>query len=169
EQGYEMDIYTGNEIYYHEEVPDLLEAGKILTLASSSYVLVEFSPLDDFRYIRNSLAEIQAVGFNPIIAHVERYENICKKPFDRVEELRDMGVLIQVNASTVEGKMGRKPAKAVRYLLKNRMVDFLGTDAHSNGNRAPYIEKCMEILEKKCPAGYVDKLLYKNAEELILQ
>lgn len=169
ELGYGMEIYTGSEIYYHEEVPELLENGSILTLADSSYVLVEFSPMDDFRYIRNSLNEIQTMGFDPIIAHVERYENVFKKPFGKIKELKDMGCRIQVNASTVEGKMGRKIQKGVITLCKLGLVDFIGTDAHSAGNRAPCISKCSTILYKKCPKDYVDRLLFKNAEELILK
>jgi len=168
ERGYEMKIYAGNEVYYHAEVPDLLEAGEILTLAGSSYVLVEFSPMDDARYIRNALLDIQAAGYDPIIAHVERYENLCKKPFDKLEELRKAGILMQVNMSTIEGRMGKKMQHTVMKLLKKQMIDFLGTDAHSSGHRAPHTEGCIAILNKKLPGDYVDRLLYANAKKIIL-
>lgn len=166
-QGYGITLLPGQEIYYHEEVPDLLEEGKIITLANSDYVLVEFSPMDDFRYIRNSLAQIQNVGFKPIIAHVERYENICRKPFNKLKELRDMGVMIQVNMASVEGKMGKKLQKSVLSMMKKQYVDLLGTDAHSDGSRAPYTCNCKAILCRKCPADYIEKLFYKNAEKII--
>ncbi len=166
-QGYGIRLYPGNEIYYHEEVPDLLEEGRIFPLAGSEYVLVEFSPMDDYRYIRNALAEIQTVGFLPIVAHVERYESLCSKPFDKLAELRDMGALLQVNMASIEGKTGRKCQKLVFSMLKKQLVDFLGTDAHSAGNRAPYTCGCIEILCRKCPADYVERLLYKNAEGIL--
>ena len=70
---YDLTIYPGNEIYYYSDAPDMLEEGKICSLAGTSYVLVEFSPMDESRYIRNSLAELQNMGYDPIIAHVERY------------------------------------------------------------------------------------------------
>lgn len=167
EQGYGITLYPGQEIYYHEEVPELLEEGEIFTLAESDYVLVEFSPMDDFRYIRNCLASIQAVGFVPVIAHVERYESVCNKPFDKLAELRDMGVLIQVNMASVEGKMGKKIQKLVLSMIKKQYVDLLGTDAHSDGSRAPYTCNCKEILCRKCPADYIEKLFYENAEKII--
>lgn len=167
EYDYDMNIYAGNEVYYHEEVPDLLDEGEILTLAGSTYVLVEFSPADDARYIRNALRNIQAFGYKPVIAHVERYENICKKPFDKIEELRQMGILVQVNMSTIEGRMGKKMQRIVMKLLKKQMVDLLGTDAHSDGHRSPQAEGCVAILQKKLPSDYVDRLLYKNAEMII--
>lgn len=167
-RGYDISIFPGNEIYYHDEVPELLEEGEILTLAGSEYVLVEFSPMDDARYIRNALANIQSAGYIPVIAHVERYESLCKKPFDRIAELRQMGILIQVNASTIEGRMGRKVQGNVMKLFKLGLVDFIGTDAHSSGSRSPMVQKAVAILNKKLPKEYVDKILFATAQNTIL-
>ncbi|MCM1218361.1 MAG: protein-tyrosine-phosphatase [Lachnospiraceae bacterium] len=169
QQFYDMTIYEGNEIYYHEEVPELLEAGKILTLAGSSYVLVEFSPADDARYIRNALADIQSAGYDPILAHVERYMSLCKKPYDRIGELRDMGVLIQVNANSIEGKMGPMSKTVTRDLLKKQWVDFVATDAHSDRSRSHAIADCVKLLQRKYPAEYVEDILGGNARRLILE
>lgn len=165
---YGMEIYGGNEIYYHEEAVKLLEEGKILSLAGSSYVLVEFSPADDVRYIRNALAHLQSAGYDPIIAHVERYMSLCKKPYDRIGELRDMGVLIQVNAHSIEGKMGSVIKKTVHDLLKKRLVDFVATDAHSDRGRSHAIGDCARILRRKYPAEYVKDILGDNARRLFL-
>lgn len=163
-----MKIYTGNEIYFYGEAADMLDEGKICTLADSSCVLVEFSPMDDARYIRNSLAELQNMGYDPIIAHVERYMSLCKAPFEKIRELRDMGVLIQVNAGSVTGFFGKASKDIAEKLLKMELVDFIGTDAHSDGGRAPKIEECAQILQKKCSPEYVEDLLYRNAERYIL-
>lgn len=169
EMHYDMEIFAGNEIYFYGEAADMLEAGKICTLADSSCVLVEFSPMDEARYIRNSLSELQNMGYDPIIAHVERYMSLCKAPFEKIQELRDMGILIQVNAGSVTGFFGKHTKEIAEKLLKKQLVDFIGTDAHSDGGRGPRILECAQLLEKKCDAAYVEKLLYKNAERYILQ
>ena len=166
---YDMNMYTGNEIYFHEEAIELLEQGKICTLADSDCVLVEFSPMDDSRYIRNSLAELQNMGFQPIIAHVERYMSLISPPFDKIEELKDMGILIQVNAGSITGFFGKQSKTVAEKLLKKELVDFIGTDAHSDGGRAPRMKECLEILNKKCKPSYVEALLYRNAETYILK
>lgn len=168
-QYYDITIYEGNEIYYHKEVPDLLQEGKILTLAGSRYVLVEFSPADEARYIRNALADIQSAGYDPILAHVERYMSLCKKPYDHIKELRDMGVLIQVNANSIEGKMGPVSKNVTRDLLKKQWVDFVATDAHSDHGRSHAMEDCVRILQKKYPAEYVEDILGGNARRLLLE
>ncbi|MBO5281776.1 MAG: protein-tyrosine-phosphatase [Lachnospiraceae bacterium] len=168
EQNYDMEIYTGNEIYYHQEAPELLEEGKILTLAGSSYVLVEFAPAEDARYIRNALAAIQAAGYDPVLAHVERYMNLCRKPYEQIRQLRDLGVLIQVNANAIEGKMGPQARKITGELLKRQWVDFVATDAHSDRGRSHAIGECLELLYRKYPAEYVENILWRNAQRLFL-
>lgn len=169
ERQYDMAIHEGNEIYYHEEVPELLERGKILPLAGSSYVLVEFSPADDARYIRNALADIQSVGYEPILAHVERYMSLCRKPYDRIGELREMGVLIQINANSIEGKMGTAAKRTAHDLLKRQWVEFVATDAHSDHGRSHAIGDCVRILCKKYPEEYVESILGGNARRLLLR
>lgn len=168
EQGMPLTIYSGNEIYYHGEVLELLERGEVLTLADSDCVLVEFSPADDFRYIRNGLMSIQSVGFIPVLAHVERYADICEKKLDRIQELHDMGVLIQVNAGTLLGRMGRKARSFALEILKSRMADFVGTDAHDLSERAPCMAECFEKVKRKCKGGYAEYIFASNARTLIL-
>lgn len=165
---YDMEIYEGNEIYYHEEALKLLDEGMILPLAGSDYVLVEFSPADDARYIRNALVQLQSAGYEPILAHVERYMSLCRKPYDRIGELRDMGVLIQVNTHSIEGKMGPVHKKTAHDLLKKRWVDFVATDAHSDRGRSHAIEDCVKILRRKYPADYVEDILGGKARRLLL-
>lgn len=168
EKEYDLTILPGNEIYYYSDAPDMLEEGKICSLAGTSYVLVEFSPMDESRYIRNSLSELQNMGYDPIIAHVERYMSLCKAPFDKIKQLREMGILIQVNATSIMGGFGKPTKVVVEKLLKEQLVDFIGTDAHrSEGSRGPKILECAEYLEKKYPAKYVEKILFRNAEKYI--
>ena len=80
-----------------------------------------------------------------------------------------MGVLIQVNAGSVTGFFGKGSKDIAEKLLKKELVDFIGTDAHSDGGRAPKIEECAQILQKKCSPEYVEDLLYRNAEKYILE
>ena len=83
-------------------------------------------------------------------------------------DMRKNGILVQVNAMSVTGDNGRQAKKDVRNLLKKGLVDFVATDAHSDGRRAPYMQKCADILYKKYSAEYANRLLFKNAEEILL-
>lgn len=92
EEKIEIQLYPGNEIYYHSEAVSQALEGRLCTMAGSSYVLVEFNPMDEFEYIRNGLYQFLAEGFRPVLAHVERYRCMTGKA-DRAEELTGMGSL----------------------------------------------------------------------------
>lgn len=157
-----VKLYPGNEIFYRHGLAELLEAGKIRTMADSHYILIEFLPGEDYSYIRDALARTASFGYWPILAHVERYTNVIKD-MDKAAELKeDTGCYFQVNASSVAGDQGLAVKNVVKKLLKMEMVDFAATDAHSDGNRAPRMKKCAAYLEKKLGTEAAGKLLVEN-------
>ncbi len=167
QEGIPMEIAAGTEYYYREEVLDILEDGDVVTLRDSDCVLVEFEPMAERNYIRNALRNILGLGYRPVIAHVERYAKLMED-ISVLGDMRKNGILVQVNAMSVTGDNGRQAKKDVKGLLKKGLVDFVATDAHSDGRRAPFMGKCADILYKKYGAAYADRLLFGNAEEILL-
>ena len=167
QEGIPLEIVAGTEYYYREEVLDILDSEDAVTLGNSDCVLVEFEPLAERNYIRNALRNILGLGYRPVIAHVERYAKLMEDTAV-LGDMRKNGILVQVNAMSVTGDNGRQVKKDVRNLLKKGLVDFVATDAHSDGRRAPYMEKCAEVLYRKCGTEYADRLLFGNAEAFLL-
>lgn len=166
EEKIDIRLYPGNEIYYHSEaVAQALEGG-LCTLAGSSYVLVEFNPMDEFEYIRNGLYQFLSEGFRPVLAHVERYRCMTSKT-DRTEELTGMGAYIQVNAGSIMGHYGLQTKGFARGLLKKDLVHFVATDAHDAKNRAPELEECARFLTKRFGEDYARELLYENPMKIV--
>ncbi len=166
QEGIPLEIVAGTEYYYREEVLDILDSEDAVTLGNSDCVLVEFEPLAERNYIRNALRNILGLGYRPVIAHVERYAKLMEDA-SVLFDMRKNGVLVQVNAMSVTGDNGRQAKKDVKGLLKKRLVDFVATDAHSDGRRAPFMRKCADVLYKKCGAD-ADRLLFGNAEAFLL-
>ena len=166
EAGIKAKLFSGNEIYYSDETMEELESGKICSLAGSDYVLVEFHPTNPYKAIQNAAGRIQAAGFIPIIAHVERYSDIVSHP-DRVSDLIQMGCFIQVNASSVMGKYGFGISHFTKKLLKERMVHFIASDAHDTGSRAPQLLDCRNYVERKFGQDYGKKLFFTNPANVI--
>ena len=73
-----VKLFPGNEIFYRHGLAELLEQGKIRTLADSHYVLIEFLPGEDYAYIRDAIGRVASFGYWPVVAHVERYVNVIK-------------------------------------------------------------------------------------------
>lgn len=165
-KGYDVRLFPGNEILYHEDVINLLEQDRVLTLNGTDRVLIEFLPSDEYTYIRNALDNVRAQGYVPVLAHVERYECMVKD-YNRVKELKQMDVEIQINAAGVTGELGRKIQQFLFTLVKNRLIDYVGTDAHSDGRRSPRFQESYRILSKKFDAEYIDEIFYHNASAII--
>ncbi|MDD2970830.1 MAG: protein-tyrosine-phosphatase [Lachnospiraceae bacterium] len=166
ENGYGMHLYAGTEFYYRSELVELLNQKKVCTMADSAYVLIEFSPRDDYAYIRDGLYAILSAGYRPIIAHIERYQAIMKDQ-SLVDDLIDMGCYVQVNVGSVMGRFGFRTKSDTRKLLQNGRVHFLATDAHNDTERPPEIDSCVRKLYRKYDEKYIDDLIYKNARKVI--
>lgn len=162
----DMKLYLGCEIYYSHESIRLLNEKLIPTIAGTRYILVEFSPLAEFRYIKNALQEFLLEGYYPIIAHVERYRHITKD-FNNVQEIINMGAYIQVNAMSITGEYGKEYQSAAKKLLKYDCIHLLGTDSHSDGGRSPRVRRCVDYILKKYGERYVREMLINNGNKVL--
>lgn len=161
----EIRIWPGQEIMYSEEVVSLLEEGKLLTIADSRYVLVEFMPVMPYSYIFRAVKEMTLAGYRPILAHAERYPAL--REAGRVKELKEQGACVQLNFRPIGGKWYYDTTKWCRKMLRERNVDFLGTDMHNSEGRRPEIEKGAKWLKKSLASDYIKKLLNENALKML--
>ncbi len=166
EEGLDINLYLGNEIYYSSNTSKLLLDKEVLTMAGSDYVLLEFSPSSPYQYIKSGVQDIIMSGYIPILAHFERYNNIVSS-WNHIEEIYDMGVCIQINASTITGSFLNKHTKLAKKLLKYDMVDFIATDSHNLDSRSPSLTDCINYIRKKYGNDLLNKLLYINPSKLI--
>lgn len=161
-----MQICLGMEIYYGEDVPELLKTGKAVSIRKSRYILVEFSPGDDFQYILNAVRKLQMSGHTVIIAHIERY-NCLREDISNVEYLREMGAYLQVNAGSITGSYGRSVKKFLREVLKAHLVQLVGTDAHGPEKRSPKMQEAYKEVVKRCSEEYADQIFGQNAKKVL--
>ncbi|MGN0397511.1 MAG: CpsB/CapC family capsule biosynthesis tyrosine phosphatase [Candidatus Fimimorpha sp.] len=161
-----IKIYLGNELFYRQGALEDLNKGNCLTLNGSRYVLVEFSPVQPYQEIYKGLNYLISGGYTPILAHIERYIKI-NTSLDKAEELRQRGILIQVNASSVLGGSGNTAKKFAKKLLKKNLVHVICTDAHSCRHRAPHMSECMQYVAKHYGDEYAQQLFCKNPENIL--
>lgn len=159
-------VMPGMEIYFSQDVLTKLEHKKVQTMGVSDYVLIEFSPNDEFRYIQQALQQVQMKGFHPIVAHIERY-NCFHDHVDDVEYLIEMGAYVQVNAGSIVGTSGRTTKRFVKELLERQLVHFVGTDAHSSGSRSPMIKKSADFVEKRFGEEYAREIFRTNGLKVL--
>lgn len=163
--GVQIKIWPGQEIFYTDNVVHKLEKKELLTMADSSYVLLEFYPSvaysDLFRVVREMVVE----RYRPILAHVERYD-VLQDSY-KIEELTEQGAYIQMNFRLLGGKWSEKRTRWCRKLLKEEKVHFLGTDMHNTKRRKPEVKAAVDWMRRHLDEDYIDRVLRGNAEKIL--
>lgn len=161
-----MKLYLGSEIHYQTEVPERLTECRILTLADSQYILLEFQYSALRSQVITGIIETSRCGFTPIVAHAERYD-VFRKDSTLVEEVLELGALIQLNADSVMGKQGLSVKRFCHKLLKAQNAHFVASDAHDTNKRPPLLRDCFLWVHKKYGAEYAARVFYHNAQAVI--
>lgn len=162
----DMRLYLGCEIHYESEAPGKLAEGEILSLNDSEYALLEFSEASLRSRMITGVNEILRHGFTPIIAHAERYQ-VFRDDASLVDEVLDMGALIQLNADSVMGAHGFRTKRFCHRLLKAGKVHFIASDAHDANIRPPLLRDCYLRVQKKYGTEYAAQIFFHNAEAVI--
>lgn len=167
-QNINIKYYLGNEIHINNKINDLVLNNECRTINNTRYILVEL-PFDGFNdaYL-DYLYDLTLIGYKVVIAHVERYtyfqENI--KNINKLLELDN--IYIQCNYSSITGKYGKGAEKLFKKLLKNNMVDFLGTDVHKqNSDIFENFEKIKRKIIKIIGEDRFNKITYYNLINLL--
>lgn len=159
-----IKLYLGSEVFYSENSHRKLVNDELITFNNSKYCLIEFTMKKE-QDIEEVLYNVRAKGYQPILAHPERYEYIKIEDIIKIRE----NAMIQVNTSSILGFHGRKIKKIAFKLMKNDLVDFVATDSHHPQNRNINSLETYEIVKKKFGKTYADKVFTKNQEKLILE
>ena len=162
----DIRIYPGQEICYEDGILEKLEEGRLLTLADSSYVLIEFSYRTPYPEMYRSLQRIGLAGYSPVLAHAERYPALRGEE-GSLDELVEAGVLIQMNYGSLEGPWHSGDLRWCRKQIKEERVHFLATDMHGADMRPPRTEKASAWMEKHLEAEKREALCRGNAEKLL--
>jgi tyrosine-protein phosphatase YwqE/ADP-ribosylglycohydrolase len=168
----DMHLYLGAEVRmlpnFIDDIIEALNDGTMPTMADSEYVLAEYVNHGmSFLQMRMSLARLKKEGYIPIIAHMERYYDLVPN-IAVAKELHEDGCYIQINAYSLTDGETEKIRNRAKELLDAGIVDFIGSDAHRTYHRPPNIRRGIQALYKNYDKDYVDRMVYRNVEELIL-
>jgi len=161
ENGINVKLRLGQEIFVFEGIVKALESGKILSVDGGKYVLVEFST-KHVNDIPETVYMLVKNGFIPIVAHIGRY---FYADIETAREVKDIGGLIQINASSLCGSCAYK--RKALALIRAGLVDFVASDVHYN--RKNLMLKAYKKVKKKFGKTTADKLFTENARAMLYQ
>jgi protein-tyrosine phosphatase len=129
EEGINVELHAAAEYFLDDHVEGLLKRNEKLLTISGNMVLSEFSLAYAPHGLKDILFEMQMQGYQPVIAHPERYTYLeGNKEF--YEELKDIGCLFQLNVLSLAGYYGKSAQELANHLIKKGYYDIIGTDLH---------------------------------------
>ncbi len=166
EENINVDLYLGNEVYFSENIIDLLNDEKANTINNTKYILFEFSinvrPINVYDVIYEMLQN----KLKPILAHPERYVFVQKDP-QLIYDLIDKGVLMQANYGSILGYYGTKAQIIVKKFLESDMIHFLGSDVHRENTLYPRISEALNEIESIVGENKLEELTEINPRKVL--
>ena len=163
--GIAVDIWLGNEIFIDRSIADLLQQNIVSTMGDTDYVLVEFSLNEEYPNYVDVLGDLIEKDYKVILAHPERYV-LTQQDYDALEELCDMGVLLQCNVGSFIGQYGKAAEKLAVRLAKENRIFAMGSDIHhARGDKR--IVRATKKLRKHYDAAGLERILVKNPSKML--
>jgi protein-tyrosine phosphatase len=127
--GLDIEINAAAEYFLDDHVAELVKNNEPLLTVSDNLVLTEFSLAYPTHGIKEIFFDMQMRGYQPIVAHPERYTYL-EQDKNFYEELKDIGCYFQLNILSLGGHYGKSAQELAQYLLKKGYYDLVGTDLH---------------------------------------
>ena len=93
-------------------------------------ILVEFSYIQRPDHVEKISFDLQIQGYEPILAHPERYIYYHNNWEYNYNHLKDLGFELQLNLLSLTPYYGKEVQKIAHKILKAEMFDFACTDIH---------------------------------------
>ncbi len=123
---------------------------KSLLCLKNNLVLVELSYLAPAQNLFEIIFELKVNGYIPILAHPERYRYFYGNSLKKYEKLKKVGCKFQLNLLSTTNHYGNDICITSEKLLKNNMIDFVGSDIHNTRD--------IKSFDKKINVSSLDKL-----------
>ncbi|MEP5610783.1 MAG: CpsB/CapC family capsule biosynthesis tyrosine phosphatase [Cyclobacteriaceae bacterium] len=155
EEKLDLEVEAAAEYFVDDVFMKSISEDKEILSFGPNFVLVESSFLNKPIFFESCLFELQSKGYQPVLAHPERYR-FLEEEIDWLLELKEMGILLQVTISSFAGFYGKIPEKIAKTLFSRNMIDFLGSDLHSY-NQIKYLEQGLrhKSVEKLCKSPHL--------------
>lgn len=123
-----IQIGAAAEYNLDENFMKLIEQKDLLTFGEN-YVLFELSFNTEPPQVNEAIFALVTAGYQPILAHVERY-HYYHNDWEKVDDLKRRGALLQLNINSLSGHYGKPTRKMAEQLIEKEHIVLLGSDCH---------------------------------------
>lgn len=164
--GIPLTVFPGHEVRLSGGLLEALDNEDILFCdEDGQYMLLELPSNEVPHYTKNMVFQLQQRGITPIIVHPERNNEILEEP-TKLQKFLEMGVLVQITASSYTGIFGKKIEDCSREFIKAGQCAFFASDAHDLPKREYQMHAAMDKLAKEFGEDKRQEYL-SNAQKVI--
>jgi protein-tyrosine phosphatase len=132
-------VEAAAEYYLDETLMNQMDgSGSFLTFGKKC-LLFELNHLQEPFFLKDFIFKASIQGYKLVLAHPERYLYLDES---RLEDLRDRGVLFQINTLSLGGMYGKPTQRVAERLIDRQWIDWIGTDCHHAEN-LPWLKKAI--------------------------
>ncbi len=146
----EIEFAAAAEYYLDETLETKVKKKEVLVFGDN-YVLFELPFIAEPPNLASFIFELQTNGYKAVLAHPERY-GYWYNDFQKYRDLKDKGVLLQLNILSLIGHYSPQTQKIAEQLIDENLISFLGSDCHNEvhldlieiARRKPYLKKLID-------------------------
>ncbi len=151
-QGISLTLVPGVEVRVNAGLFRLAKEKGVLDELSlggaGKFILVDLPLFDLPVAIYDILFQVQLCGITPILAHPERNRRLVKHS-EKIREMVDRGVEMQINSGSLEGIYGREARHVAHSLLSEGLARLVASDAHQPRGRSPSLSGAARIITRQ--------------------
>jgi protein-tyrosine phosphatase len=117
------------EYYLDEWFSEKVRTRALLPFGKEKNILFEISYVNEPRNLLETVFELQVAGYQPVMAHPERYPFFHDR-FEEYEKLAELGCRLQVNLLSLIGYYGANEKRIAEKLFEKNLAYYVGSDAH---------------------------------------
>lgn len=161
-----VTIHPGVEILCTPQTPSLAQQGKLPTIGNSRYILTEFFFDETLEYMELMLDQLTRWGYQPVVAHPERYQAVQRRP-QVMQRWFAKGYILQLNKGSILGSFGTRAETTATDLLKRGLAHVIASDAHHADFRTTHMSAIAAWGREYLGEEYTSILLQKNPGQIL--
>ena len=147
-----IEVFAAAEYYLDESLFRMMERDAPLLTLGERYLLFETNFITEPFNLKEFIFIATTKGYKLILAHPERYLYL-QNNFEKVQDLLDRGVLMQLNISSLSGYYSKPVQQMAHKLIDRKMIHWIGSDCHHiqhvqllrNARKLRYFRKALTL------------------------
>lgn len=159
-------IHRGAEVRIVPQLPEWYDNGKLPTLAGTRYLLFEL-PFGEMPFFTHDVTfAIRLKGIIPVLAHPERSVSFQDQP-DRLAWMIEAGCLVQVNSTSLTGRLGDPSRATAIELLRRDWVHIIASDGHAAFDRGANFREALAVAAKYVGEEAAERMVKDNPRRIL--